>query len=325
MLSEKYIAGFLDADGCVNLQMHQMTNSPQLRMGFSQKTSQDKVLYLIQEAIGGSIREVTINNVNYSHLTICGKTAINGLNRIKKYLVIKRHFVDVCLDLANKSVSDKDAFKSFLKEQRRCRSLPLPNFPTRKWLAGYIDGDGCFSVGRISPIGSARPILHIAASVFDTEGIEIIQKNFGGAVHDMCEGRVRQYILWLSPSKAVQFLNYFCEHLITKYEQAKFILGCAEMGNYRDGECIKSALKQLKAHGHRLNEPKVDLSSFLTNLRDLPPRQYHRSYSTCKVCGTDVYQNGTRGAKGFCSICYQKNYRKEMSEKSTYAIVGAAA
>lgn len=276
MLGEKYIAGFLDADGHIGFQFNKDCSRPQMALQFSQKTSQDKVLFLIQEAIGGRTDTVTIKGSSYTRLGIYGRAAEKVLNRIAQHLIIKRHYAYVCLECAGRPYADLATFKAYLKEQRRMRSLPLPNFPPRQWLAGYFDGDGCLSINRVcQSSGVAYPVAHIAASDFDTEGIEILCNAFGGKIYPMCENRVKQWAMQLNPSKAKEFLGYFAKHLVTKKDQADFILGCAAMGNYRDGNAIKAALKQLKAHDHRLSEPDARVSELLSTIRSLP--KYERA------------------------------------------------
>ncbi len=227
---------------------------------------------MIQEAVGGNYRTDPINGTEYSKLTLTGKSAEMVLNRIKKHLVIKRHYANACLDLLgnwdlvkNRPVEEH---KQYLKEQRKIRSLPLPNFPSRRWLAGYFDGDGCL-YACLSKRGVVTMAFSIASSSFDTEGIEIIQKVFGGVIKPMSQGNnVQHLIVWIAPSKAERILGYFSRHLITKKDQVDFILGCARMGHYRDGKHIHTALKQLKAHPHRLNEPEADIPKILSTIED---------------------------------------------------------
>jgi len=272
-LSPKYIAGFFDADGTVNIVFQADTKRPQLRLGFSQKTEQDEVLQLIHAEWGGHMRYDFVKGVSYSHLTWSGnKQCSMLLNRIKQFLVIKRHYAEVCLDVCERQIEKEEIpkIREYLKIQRRQKSLPLPKHPSRKWLAGYIDGDGCISVTQIrKPSGVADLVLHIAASNYDTEGIEIIQKQFGGRINDMCDGRVKQYAVSLAPSKINEIFSEIYTAMIVKRTQAEFILKCAEMGHLRDGESIKSALKHLKAQPHRLSEPKPDVHALFKGVRDL--------------------------------------------------------
>ena len=282
-LSEKYVAGFFDADGSVNVVFQANCKTPQLRIGFSQATLQDEVLHRIHAEWGGCISYNVIKGASYTHLTYSrNRQCSTLLNRIRKFSVIKRHYIDVCLDVCSRQIGREEIprVREYLKIQRKQRALPLPKHPTRKWLAGYIDGDGCISVTSLrKPFGQAAMMLHIAASEFDTEGIEVIQNAFGGAIHGMCDGRVRQLAISLQASKINEIFSEIAEHMIVKQDQAKFILKCAAMGHLRDGENIKAALKHLKAHPHRLNEPKPDLEALVKTVRDLPasrltPEQY---------------------------------------------------
>lgn len=270
-LSEKYIAGFLDADGSIMMK-RSGANKQMVSLSFSQKTSQDKVLWLIQKSLdAGYIRIKTIKNVEYSELCIVGKKAEMALNRIKQHLVIKKRYADCILDAIFRwTPKNNELIKAWLKAERKVRSLPLPNQPSRKWLAGYIDGDGSF-VPSVRYKGAAEFKLSIGAWKYDTEGIELIQKVFGGKINRHGEN-TKLLAIGLPPSKAKQILPYFMKYLIVKKDQAYFILGCAEMGHYRDGENIKSAMKQLKAHPHRLSESEVDVISMIKKVRDLP---YH--------------------------------------------------
>jgi hypothetical protein len=276
-LSPKYIAGFLDADGSIGVRFHADCLTPQMSVSFSQETSQDEVLQRIHEELGGSYNQVDAKGKKYTHLVFGGNPQSSRLlNRIKPFLVVKRHYAEVCLDLCSRKLSRDEipAMREYLKIQRKQRSLPLPKHPTRGWLAGYLDGDGCISVERINrPSGLAHIVLHVAASAFDTEGIETIHKQFGGRINDMCEGRVRQYQLSLPASKVVEVFDPIVPYMIVKRDQAEFILKCAAMGHFRDGENIKAALKHLKAHPHRLNEPKPDLTALLRTVHDLPKHQ----------------------------------------------------
>lgn len=280
-LSPKYIAGFLDADGSIGVRFHADCVTPQMTISFSQKTEQDEVLQRIHEELGGSLHIATILSggkpIKVSHLVFGGNPQSQRLlNRIKQFLVVKRHYADVCLDVCSRRIDKEEipTVREYLKIQRKQRALPLPKHPTRGWLAGYIDGDGCISVGCIyGPSGNANMILHIAASAFDTEGIETIQKQFGGRISEMCGGRVRQYQLQLPASKAIEVFAPILPYMIVKHDQAEFLLKCAAMGHFRDGENIKAALKHLKAHPHRLNEPKPNLVALVNTIRDLPKHQ----------------------------------------------------
>lgn len=306
MLSEKYIAGFLDADGNIGVMWrsldrkdtHPETKRAYLRLSFTQKTCQDEVLYKIREAIGGELYFMDRHG-GMTDLKIHGRKAVAVLQRIRKHLVLKRHYANVCLDVAGKAHNRKEVTQ-YLKEQRRVKSLPLPNFPTRRWLAGYFDGDGSFQCRLPKNRTSAQIALQVAASAYDSEGLEIMHKAFGGSVHKIT-GRehLLNWIITLPPSKAIKVIGYFAKHLIIKKEQAYLILSCAKMGHYRDGKRIKATLKQLKTHPHRLSEP------------ELGPRISDQwsifDHKQCIECGET--ERPHRG-HGRCTRCYYRELRR---------------
>lgn len=275
-LSEKYIAGFLDADGSIQVVWRHNTDENKrngvargyLSLEFTQLTRNDEVLQRIKNTIGGCI--VTNDERKSSTLKLQGSEAVKVLSRIEKYLVVKRHYARVVLELVGKDVP-LDQAKAYLKAQRKVKG-PLPNYPSRKWLAGYFDGDGSFQVRIGKGRTSAQPVAAITASAYDAEGVELLAKCFGGslAVKNNGGDDLVCWTLTMPPSKVKQFVGYFAAELITKQDQARFLLGCAEMGHFRDGESIKSALKQLKAQPHRLSEPKADVPALLATVRDLP-------------------------------------------------------
>jgi len=306
-LSDKYIAGFLDADGSIGLQYHKEGQKASLVINFSQKTSQDKVISLIQEKCGGSINYRIVNGESYTALNVSSSNATKLLNRIKKFLAIKRHYAECCLRMVGEKVYEREETKKYLKAQRKELSLPVPKFPPRQWLAGYFDGDGCLSVNSINKYGHAQIVTAIASSNFDTEGIETICKNFGGKIFPYRD-TVKQWRLNLMPSKAKKFLGYFAKHLIAKKEQADFILGCAAMGHYRDGNTIKAALKQLKTHQHRLNESGVDIGKLINTVKDLPKPWNKEGLYECVKCHLNKVEHT---ALGLCNTCWYEKHGRE--------------
>lgn len=311
-LSDKYIAGFLDSDGHAGIAYRYAgTKSERAEkdsskmyahavIEFSQLTRRDEVLYRIQEVIGGKI---SFNDKRgASSLKLFGKKAEMVLSRIRKHLVIKRHHVSVVLDMAGNIVDRKEA-TAFLKEERKRKSLPIPNFPTRKWMAGYLDGDGCFEVRVPKGRGSAQIALSIASSSYDSEGIDLIQKAFGGSISTARQG-ISSLTITMPPSKAMQMLGHCGKYLTIKKPQADFILGCAKMGNYRDGMPIKAALKQLKSQPHRLSEPRSSVKNLLEDVDG--------TVITPAESGREAWANGGCGCKashysgGVCRRCYDK-------------------
>jgi hypothetical protein len=274
ILSDKYLAGFTDSDGCIGICWRGGKYSPQLTLEWSQKTSQDEVIELIHKQFGGCLSYKVVGGNSYTRVGMKGKHALWILGRIKKHLVVKRSYAEHCIssvvDIGKTSNWKERAIE--LKEIRKIKSLPLPNFPSRKWMAGYIDGDGSFfaTMQRNGLKQSCTCSLSIGCSIYDTAGIEIIQKNFGGNYIKQAGGGVVLLVINLQPTKAKELIGYFGKHLIVKKDQAAFILGVAEkIGHYRDGRKIFETLRSLKAYQHRLSEPKVNVSQLVDEVQDI--------------------------------------------------------
>ena len=320
-LSDKYIAGFLDSDGSIQVSYRYPTrdksDSTMMRayigLEFSQLTNRDEVLYLIQEAVGGNL--YFDEKKKATNLKIFGKKAAMCLSRIRKYLVIKRHYASIAVEIAGTIVNRREA-TAFLKKERKRKSLPLPNYPSRKWMAGYIDGDGCLGVRVTKSCKSAQPVLEITSSDYDSEGVELIQKAFGGSI--AIGGKLknlRSLTITLAPSKAVQILSHCGRYLTIKKAQSDFILGCASMGHYRDGKNIQAICKQLKSQPHRLNEPKPDVRHLLSKVDASIETRAEKGLKLFLKHGCCISCDNTRHySDGFCRKCYDFNRHRAMRQ-----------
>jgi len=311
VVSDKYIAGFLDADGSVELSL-----TKHLRLGFYQKTSNDGVIYLIHKALGvGTITErsgKTRGITTYvTRLIITGQKAVDTLCRLKPYLVTKRI-------KANRLLCEAGFTE-------RVGTDSLPVHPSRSWLAGYFDGDGCL-YAQLNPHGHSASIkVSIDSNTDETDGLELVHKAFGGRIETRGIKNIR-WTLGLDASKAKQFLSYISPRLLNKREQAYFVLACADMGNFRDGETISNILKVLKTHPHRLNDlgSEVDISEYVKQVKNIDRNTANLPYNyshleVCRECGEKkVY------ALFLCRNCYQRNLyhlRVKRQSEQIYAIL----
>jgi len=292
VLSDKYIAGFLDGDGGLSL-----SRGTCLFLEFHQKLTNDGVIELISQRIpGGGLhirKSRTRGKLCYARrLVYTGQRAVDILCRLKPYLVTKRV-------RANRLLRE-------LGFAERVGTDSVPVHPSRKWLAGYFDADGCVHAAVNPHGGSATMSFSIDTDDTEKDGIELVQKAFGGALRHRGSGRQWRWEMKADAAKAKAFLSYFAPHLINKKEQAYFVLGCAGIGHFRDGQVIHDVLRSMKTRPHRLSDVaiEVDVSAELTQVRNLQPtlgvRYQHAAGQLCRACGADKLY-----AKGLCSPCWQ--------------------
>src|SRR5262249_33901312 len=141
--------------------------------------------------------------------------------------------------------------------------------------------------------GSANMQFSIDTDGTEKDGIELVHKAFGGVLRVRGDtGNCWRWELKADAAKAKAFLQFFAKHLVLKQEQAYFVLGCAEMGHFRDGSAISDTLKVMKARPHRLSDvaSEVDVSTALAQVRNLQPapgiRYQHADGQTCRCCGS---------------------------------------
>jgi hypothetical protein len=267
LFSEKYLAGFVDAEGHLSVRAR-IGARPDLEFSVAQHESFAAPLYALQEMFGGQIRTKHADG----HLELClrGGPARKAFERLKKYLVLKRDQAELFLDLVDRgkvlhTKADVAAVRTRVKEIRAYGATREPNYPARKWMAGYIDGDGSFVCKVCKKTGYAYPALSILAAPNYTVGLTLLHKAFGGRLQG-----IGQNLVWVipltDPSKIRQVVGHCAPHLHKKKAQAYFLLGCAKNGNLRDGQTIRQALMTLNAQQHRLSDSAEYAATLVTQV-----------------------------------------------------------
>jgi hypothetical protein len=266
MSTEKYMAGFLDADAYVGIRSR-LNATPDCEFEVSQREQFREVVDLFTTEFGGYSRVREIKGGRYTVASFRGSAARKIFERLAKYAVLKGPWMRRALELVQnapvlKTPNEVAAFRSLWKQQKRTAVAPERNYPSRKWLAGYFDGDGSFVVATGHGSGYAYPHATILTEPHLGVGVDLIYKAFGGNICALSTGNI-QWTLHLSqPSKIREFIGFFANDLIIKRAQAYYLLGLADGGNLRDGETIRRHLQSLNAQQHRLN----DQASFATDL-----------------------------------------------------------
>ena len=131
-----------------------------------------------------------------------------------------------------------------------------------KYIAGFIDGEGCIDIQK-SKGDYIVPRLRIGLAEQGLEVLEILQANFKGSIYkresknpNWCDAYSWEITGY---SRVCPLLRNIKNHLIIKQEQAKFILACEQhlKGKRLNNEVRKLVINEMKAmkrDPHRLSE-----------------------------------------------------------------------
>ena len=226
----KYLAGLLDADGCLSLDSHKgyddmVRISLKLSLVAADVIDHHGFVASLPELTGMGKTHRTYDK--YTSWTVCNRNDLEMLlPRLVKHMVIKaKHWqwlLEFWRDWRSQEKGQKcmtlDEWKILqeeYKESRRTRVGPLKpkNHPAWAWLAGYLDGDGCYSF-RTSKNNNTR--LSVTAHINDVSVLEFLQKAFGGTIKN--NSRSENIKVWwrgLGPthsSFALRFLTKLVNH-----------------------------------------------------------------------------------------------------------------
>lgn len=188
----KYLAGLLDADGSLSFKFSKTSSGNTylyLVMALSASAKIDRHGYL--KSLGdraGSCCAITYEKETYSDATkwhVQSRAELNQLlPRLLKHMIIKAKHWNLLFSLftayKGQDVTDKvEQLKRIQTTSRkRTGALKPKNYPSTAWVAGYLDGDGCYTTKNGKP-------LHVGAicNVTDTVALRLLQKSFGGSVY----------------------------------------------------------------------------------------------------------------------------------------------
>ena len=143
-----------------------------------------------------------------------------------------------------------------------------------KYIAGFVDGEGCLDV-QVNKGNYFTPRLRIALAEQGYDVLEILQNNYGGSIQKRSRNKSKSewsdsYSWEITGFKRVAaILRNIKNHLIIKKEQANFILwmeqnckGVQVGPEVRD--IAREELKAMKKDPHRLSEKaQEELSKLL--------------------------------------------------------------
>lgn len=215
MIDFKYAAGFVDADG--SIQIHASKSGSRFAIypvvSLSQLPIRSMLLYDCAK-----FYELTVhrNLRGVDEIRISGNKGRRFLEAIKQHLVIKQELAKYVLDLPPFATQEElDAIRKVIQSLRR-NNTPCKDQPSRKWAAGYIDGDGCISAS-VTPKGGLECRLSISTWIHAQAGIKLMQKTFGGYIVE--SANTANWRINLSPSKVQEFKEWMGAHLRIKKTQ----------------------------------------------------------------------------------------------------------
>lgn len=196
----KYLAGLIDADGSLMFHFAKYNETKYnvcLQIVLQQSLSIDKdgayVKSLSDYCGFNQFIEVSKPNENWADANRWTVNSTSDLNmlipRLTKHMVIKaKHFqnlLDKFNSIRGKSVTEDEMreLKEFsLSSRKDVGPLKPKKHPTWAWVAGYIDGDGCYyQRSRKKNWGIAKELLvRIVAHNDDKISLELLHKAFGG-------------------------------------------------------------------------------------------------------------------------------------------------
>jgi intein/homing endonuclease len=234
----KYWAGLFDADGSFDFRPTKRNNG-NYYLNISATLYQKDISVLEEFSLLYGIEVKPSKGCSYVRLH--GSKAEMFMNEVKKHLVVKRKVVEYLLTLKGTTVDALPPVRNKVRQKRKENFSAV--FPSRQWMAGYIDGDGCILSSYRKSDGVLEFKLSVVSHVTQMCGLALMKKQFGGSITE--QGDVRKWTVSLSISKGKQVLGYFMKHLKMKLPQAALVMECLNSRKHlrREGATHESNLE----------------------------------------------------------------------------------
>lgn len=206
----KYLAGLLDADGSLSFNFKRDQNrqdrhfvSLSLHLSSSMAVDKRNFVDTLPTLTGFGCVCYSGPNQQFKTWAVSKRADLEMLlPRLVKHMVIKaRHWawmLEQWRDLRRTSVSTEQmaAMKASSKASRVENVGPVKpkNHPTWAWVAGYIDGDGCYTKRYDKQQNYWTIHVSAVAHINDRAGLDFLAKAFGGRFHP--QGQSPDVIIW---------------------------------------------------------------------------------------------------------------------------------
>jgi len=246
----KYLAGLLDADGSLSFSFRRVREQHiedryfiglMLRLASTDSIDKDGFIRSLPTLCGMGTVANRYEGATSFDWSVADRSDLEMLlPRLVKHMMIKAKHWQWMLDTwrmarANSktcSPEERERLTSAAKESRRKNVGPLKpkNHPTWAWLAGYLDGDGCYSYRHRVQNGYENWNISVSACahVNDIVVLEFLQRSFGGKI--LPQGQSDNVKIWKrqlgyqNRSFALQFLGKLASHSKLKRQKIDAII-----------------------------------------------------------------------------------------------------
>lgn len=233
----KYLAGLLDADGSLSLSFKHDPNREgryfiglQMRLASSDAVDHHGFVESLPKTYGFGTTTRGGEQAQFITWVVSKRAELEMLlPRFIKHMVIKGKHWQWLLEMWRTaraerptcSLAEREVLFAASKESRRLNvgSLRPKNHPTWAWVAGYLDGDGCYThrQNRGHP-GYLQWAMNVSAVAHENDivGLELLQKAFGGQIVGQGQSDVvklwRRALGYQNRDFALRFLPHIAKH-----------------------------------------------------------------------------------------------------------------
>lgn len=228
----KYLAGLLDADGSMSINFRRDDSkhdtyygSAIIKIMQSDAVDRHGFIMSLPKLTGFGTVHRSGDKGQYASWSVHKRSEIEMLvPRLVKHMVIKaKHWNWIletwrdCRGLQLNEVT-RIALTQAVKESRKLRIGPLKpkNYPTWAWLAGYLDGDGHYTIRRCEKDNYTAVRVGAVAHTTDAAVLNFLKESFGGSIKP--HGQSENCSVWYrslgvrDSSFAMMFLGKLARH-----------------------------------------------------------------------------------------------------------------
>lgn len=194
----KYLAGLIDADGWISFNYCKSvsTNNTylQLRIGVAASDNIDRdglLISWISSHLGCYSKSVDVRGTIIHLWQVSKRSELNSfVPRLLKHMIIKGKHLDrlytAYTELKGEALSDNtiETLKALSLESRKDSGpVKSKNYPTKAWVAGYLDGDGHYGLHKRKKDGYTSLSIQVLSDKKDDIGLTLLKKTYGGTIN----------------------------------------------------------------------------------------------------------------------------------------------